>query len=131
MASHCENIAHTTLVNCHVELVWEIARDPHTMADHLYQNGVIAQATLKAINQLPEFEIMDDKARKLVDALESKVENYPDYFHKFLAILRKRDLHSHYADLLDDKYCELGGQEMAFSEDEGDDFLILFVCKPI
>ena len=129
MASHSENIAHTTLVNCHVELVREIARDPHTMADHLYQNGVIAQATLKAVNQLSE--IMDDKARKLVDALESKVENYPEHFKKFLAILRKRDLRSHYADLfksLNDKYCELGGKEMVFSEDEGDDFLILFVC---
>ena len=121
MASHCENVAHTTLVKCHVELVTEIARDPHTMADHLYQSGVIAQATIKAVNQLSE--IMDDKARKLVDALESKVESYPEYLHKFLAILRKRDLRTHYADLfksLNDKYCELGGQEMVFSEDEGD-----------
>ena len=128
MASHSENIAHTTLVNCHVELVREIAQDPHTMANHLYQHGVIAQAICDEVYQLPETK--NNKARKLVDALESKVENYPEHFQKFLAILRKRDLRSHYADLLkslNDKYSELGGQEMVFNEDEGNLFMLVIM----
>ena len=121
MASHSENIAHTTLVNCHVKLVKEIARDPGTMAGHLYQHGIIALAIRDEVYQLSETKV--NKARNLVDALETKVENYPEHFHKFLVILRKRDLRSHYADLfksLNDKYSELGGKWMVFNEDEGD-----------
>lgn len=127
MASNSGDIqaAHTSLIKCRVKLVTDIAHDPHAMADYLFEIGVIAPSVKKEVCQIPE--ITDAKARRLVDALEDKVKSYPEYFHQFLAILQKKRVRRHYADLLQTlkaKYCELGGKEV-ITVTEGD--LYVFV----
>ena len=90
------NHDYDVLVQCGVEVIDGLSREPKDFAVVLHSKGFIAKQILQEIVELPVTST--ENARKLYTALLGVVEHYPHRYREFVSILQDNTLL--YGDLL-------------------------------
>ncbi len=81
------HFSYKALVWSHVKIIKEVAKDPNSLSDALFQNGIISRGIrdeiqLKSIGDT-------EKARKLAICLEDKIKAFPHRYEDIIEILRE------------------------------------------
>lgn len=84
--SDCSN-AYNTMVRCSVKLNHAMSKDPKSLAQALYGEGFISQATVDETVELNETR--NSKGSRLYGAVLSRVRSFPRKFADFVQILRR------------------------------------------
>ncbi len=81
------HFSYRALVWSHVKIIEEVAKDPNSLSDALFQNGIIAQG----IRDEMQLDCVRDtqKARKLATCLEDIIKAYPQRYEEIIDILRE------------------------------------------
>ncbi len=82
-----EHLSYKVLVCSHMKVIEEVAKDPNSLSDALFQNGIIAQG----IRDEMQLDSIGDtqKARILAACLEDKINVFPDRYEDIIEILRE------------------------------------------
>ena len=70
-----------------MKIIEEVAKDPNSLSDALFQNGIISQG-IRDEMQLDSIG-NTQKARKLATCLENRIEAYPNRYEEIIEILRE------------------------------------------
>ncbi len=81
------NISYKALVWSRVKVIEEVAKDPNSLSDALFQNGIIAQGIRDEI----QLDCIGDtqKARILATCLEDIIKVFPHRYEDIIEILRE------------------------------------------
>ncbi|XP_064390262.1 uncharacterized protein LOC135338145 isoform X2 [Halichondria panicea] len=82
----CSN-AYNTMVRCSVKLNHAMSKDPKALAQALYGEGFISQATMDETSELNETR--NSKGSRLYSAVLGRVRSFPRKFADFVQILRR------------------------------------------
>lgn len=75
------------LTACHELLIATISEDPNSLADALFQHGILSDQ--QRDDNRCRHTTKTDKARDLVVAIENKVKLFPERYEDIIDILRK------------------------------------------